>query len=129
MGLLDFMKSKKPKEESPSRQLMELMQKMSEGGCETDEIPGSYGEFGYDITNPIPTYTIPGSYRYLDSLRLLDGMEVTYERQGSCSAPNISQIIDRYVISHPDGRQLGFLYLSPYHKRTSEKAPRGFKLA
>ena len=36
--------------------------------------------------------------------------------------------IDGYSILHPDGRRLAVLYLSPYHKRNSEKAPRGFTL-
>jgi hypothetical protein len=34
-----------------------------------------------------------------------------------------------YTVRHPDGSVLATLYLSPYHKRNSEKAPRGFTLA
>ncbi len=138
MGLFDFLKHKKPKtlwdelQANPifqeQKTLFDAMSLMCEDGCETDEIPGGYGEFGYDPTNPIPTKTVFGSTSYLARLRAPDAAKVVYERQGSFSSPVHSDPIDGYTISHPDGRQLAVLYLSPYHKRNSEKAPRGFTL-
>ena len=108
--------------------LFEMMSAMCEDGCETDVIPEGHGEFGHDITNPIPTRTVFGSNSYLARLRSSDGAKVIYNRQGSFSSPVSSHPIDGYEISHPNGRQLAVLYLSPYHKRSSEKAPRGFRL-
>jgi hypothetical protein len=138
MGLFDFLKPKKPGtlldrlQENPlfqeQKALFDAMSAMCEDGCETDEIPGSYGEFGHDVTNPIPTRTVFGSTSYLARLRSHDGAKVIYERQGSLPSPVDPHPIDTYTISHPDGKQLAILYLSPYQKRNSEKAPRGFTL-
>lgn len=109
--------------------LYEVLDRLSEGGCETDEIPGGRGEFGLEISNPVPTHTILGSGAYLDRLRAPDGSRVVCERQGSRSSDVIKRPIDCYTVSHPDGRKLAVIYLSPYHKRNSEKAPSGFTLA
>jgi hypothetical protein len=138
MGLFDFLKPKKPKtvwdqlQENPifqeQKALFDAMSTMCEDGCETDEIPGGHGEFGHAVTNPIPTKTVFGSTSYLARLRSSDGAKVVYEREGSLSSPVSSHPIDGYGISHPDGRRLATLYLSPYHKRNSERAPRGFTL-
>ena len=99
------------------RELYDLLNELCEGGCVTDELPGSSGDFGYDITNPIPTKTVFGSTSYLAKLRLPDGTKVLYERQGSVSSPVSPDPVDAYNIMHPDGRQLAVLYVSPYQKR------------
>lgn len=108
--------------------LFDAMSLMCDDGCETDEIPGGYGEFGHEVTNPIPTKTVFGSTSYLARLRTLNGAKVLYERRCSTSSPVSNHPVDEYGILHPDGHQLAILYLSPYHKRNSEKAPRGFRL-
>ncbi len=143
MGLFDFFKPKKPgsaldqfwdlMQEDPNfKKQKELFGAMSglwcKDGCETDEIPGGYGEFGYERTNPIPTNTLFGSTSYLVRLRSLDGAKVVYKRRGSLGSPVSQHPIDRYEIVHPDGRLLATIYLSPYHKKNSDKAPRGFTL-
>lgn len=138
MGLFDFLKPKKPKslldqlQDNPlfqqQKALFEAMSMMCEDGCDADEIPGGEGEFGYSINNPIPTKTPMGSTSYLARLRSSDGSKVVYERQGSTSAPISSQPIDIYLVSHPDGTHIATLYISPYHKRNSNKAPKGFTL-
>ena len=84
--------------------IYDAMNMLCEDGCETDEIPGSYGEYGHEVTNPIPTKTVIGSTTYLAKLRSLDGAKVVNNRQGSVSSPVSSHPIDRYSISHPDGR-------------------------
>ena len=108
--------------------LFDAMSLLGEDGCETDEIPGGHGEFGHSVTNPIPTKTVFGSTSYLASLRAPDGEKVVYDREGSLASPVSTHPVDAYVISHPDGRRLATLYLSPYHKRNSAKAPNGFSL-
>ncbi len=139
MWLFDFFKPRKQKtlldklEENPiikeSRELFDFIDSMCEDGCETDEIPRSYGEFGHEITNPIPTHTLFGSTKYLAHLRLPDGAKVDYEREGSSLVSSDStKPIDIYRIMHPDGTEVATLYLCPYHKRNSEKVPEGFTL-
>src|SRR3972149_6056545 len=103
--------------------LFDAMILMCEDGCETDEIPGGYGEFGHEVTNPIPTKTVFGSTNYLARLRASDGTKVLYERRGSTSSPVSSHPVDEYVISQPDGRPPAVLRLAPSPKRNSEKAP------
>lgn len=139
MGLFDFLKSKKPRpardapEENPLLQqqkaLFDAMSKKCEAGCDTDELPDASGEFGLSPTNPVPTKTIFGSTHYLSLLRAHDGARVVYERRGSGSSPVTPMPVDAYEIKHPDGRPLAMLFLSPYQRRNSQKAPRGFSLA
>ena len=60
--------------------LYETMHSLNEGGTDKDVIPGGYGEFGYDVTNPIPVNTIFGNTAYLANLTTLDGIKITYNR-------------------------------------------------
>lgn len=110
------------------QELFEAMSMLNEGGTEEDTIPDGYGEFGYDVTNPIPVNTVMGNMAYLGKLRTLDGEKVQYERLGSTSAPNIENPIDAYEIS-VNGQVLTTLYISPYNKKNSERPPKGFKLS
>ncbi len=103
MGLLDFLKS--------------------------DQMPGGKGEFGHDVTNPIPTNGIPASYEYLETLRLADGSEVTYSRYASTMIDGINGNIDIWHIFSAEGEQIATLHTCPYHSRTSRKAPKGFVLS
>lgn len=96
-------------------------------GTDKDEMPEGYGDFGLEITNPIPTSSIPDSYIYLDSLRTKNGEEITYERIGSMTAPNIKHLIDAYRI-FANGKQIAIIYICPYNKKNSKKAPNGFKI-
>jgi hypothetical protein len=138
MGLFDFLKPKKTRslldelEENPLfQQFQEInnaFAKMCEGGCETDELPNGYGEFGHDVTNPVPTHTVAGSTCYLARLRSSDGSKVLYERRGSASCETVPKPIDIYDISHPSGTHLATIYLSPYQLRNSHRAPRGLTL-
>jgi hypothetical protein len=109
--------------------LFDTLSLMCQDGCETDEIPGGIGEFGHTVTNPIPTKTVFGSTSYLARLCAPDGEKVVYERNGPVFCKEISsKPIDEYTVSHPNGTVLARLYLSPYHKKNSEKTPRGFSL-
>ena len=138
MGLFDFLKPKKKRTSlaevdgnllsQQQKALFEAMIRMCEDGCDADEIPGGQGEFGHSVNNPIPTRTPMGSASYLAQLRAPDGAKVRYERQGSVSSPISTNPIDMYAIIHPSGDFIATLYVSPYHKRNSSKAPRGFSL-
>lgn len=111
-----------------NKQIYEAMSVMCEDGCDTDELPNGYGEFGYEITNPIPAKTILGSTSYLARLRTNDGTKVAYERLGSAESEVSPNPIDIYEIKDSQGKRLAVLYISPYQKKISEKAPKGFIL-
>ena len=96
-------------------------------GTDEDEMEDGYGEFGHEITNPIPTASIIQSSFYLDRLRTIDDLEVTYEREGSKQVDNINAPVDIYRI-YVNEKQIATLHICPYNKRTSTQAPNGFKL-
>lgn len=138
MGLFDMFR-KKPKtaldalNENPmfqqQKELFEAMSLMCEDGVDADEILNGRGEFGMTSSNPIPCKTVFGSTAYLGRLRTVDGTKVIYERTGSSGADVSPHPVDAYEISHPNGQKLATLFISPYQKRISGKAPKGFKLA
>ena len=101
---------------------------MENKGTDKDVMPEGYGEFGLEITNPIPVHTVAGNQIYLERLHTADGVKVTYKRIGSMRAPNIPSIIDGYTI-FAKGKEIATLYICPYNKKNSEKAPKGFQLA
>lgn len=108
------------------KQLFDLMNSMCADGADEDKLPGASGEFGHSMSNPIPTKTIFGSTSYLARLRAPDGEKVLYERIGSFSSEVSPNPIDGYAIKHPNGTDLGTLYLSPYQRRNSNMIPKGF---
>jgi hypothetical protein len=109
------------------KSLFEALSQLNEGGTDEDTIPAGYGEFGHEATNPIPVNTVMGNMAYLRKLRTLDGEKVQYERIGSTGAPNIDRPIDAYQITN-NGQVITTLYISPYNKKNSGRAPKGFKL-
>lgn len=108
--------------------LFEIMGKLNEGGTDQDIMPDGYGEFGHDVTNPIPVNTVMGSIAYLGKLRTLNGTKIQYERIGSTSAQNIDQVIDEYKILD-NGQKIASLFICPYNKKNSERPPKGFKIS
>jgi hypothetical protein len=107
------------------KEIFDAMNSLSEDGCDTDEIPGAEGRFGWDVSNPIPTHTTFGSTSYLGRLRTQRGETVSYERIGSFTSPASPMPVDGYEIRDPGGTDLGVIYISPYHRRNSQKAPEG----
>lgn len=100
-----------------------------DNGCDSDEIPGGYGDFGYSVNNPIPTKGIMGSNTYLSKLKSsANNNRITSERAGSCSADNIENMIDEYKLFDESGENIATIFISPYHRRNSSKAPKGFEL-
>jgi len=105
----------------------DAQQKMATLDTVDGKIPDGYGEFGFDVTNPIPVNTIFAERSYLGRLRTKKGLKVEYKRIGSYYAPNIKHPIDGYQISVKKDYICTF-YLSPYCESTSEIAPKGFML-
>lgn len=138
MRLFDFLR-RKPRsalealQSSPGfqqqKELFDAMNALCEAGVDADEMPYSTGEYGLTATNPIPCRTVFGSTAYLGRLRAADGTKVSYDRLGSTQSSVSPHPIDIYRVNHPSGRELATLYISPYQKRISGKAPRGFILA
>lgn len=93
----------------------------------TNQIYGTIGEFGLEPSNPVPVYGVPSNNVYLGRLRTLDGMPIKWDRVGSMKQDNIYEMIDNYNIFDSKGNKIANIYISPYHLRTSLKAPKGFK--
>lgn len=92
--------------------------KIFQNSIDADELPNGYGEYGYAITNPIPTISVSGSEDYLSRLRF-NGQPITYERLGSTHSDVTTCSIDIYSILC-SGKSLGDIYICPYHRRNSK---------
>lgn len=95
-------------------------------GTREDTIEDGYGEFGLAHTNPVPTISVRGSNRYLANLRF-GGHPVEANRMGSTSSDATPGSVDMYALTCA-GRKVGTVFICPYHKRNSRKAPKGFLL-
>lgn len=93
------------------KELIQKMQELSQAGTDKDEIPAGEGEFGLEVTNPVPTNTIFGSNQYLDLLRCDDGGAINYERLGSAGAENIPNPIDIYEIRNESDHVIANIYV------------------
>ncbi|MCB0786382.1 MAG: hypothetical protein KDC02_19520 [Flavobacteriales bacterium] len=98
-------------------------------GTDQDQMPEGIGEFGSEVTNPVPVKGILSNELYLSRLRLPNGGKITWQRRGSTGAKNIPHIIDAYAIMDEAGQPITTLYICPYNQRTSERAPKGFLMA
>ncbi len=132
MGFFDKLLGKKKQREEA--ELLEALQAVAQQhasaiqrGCDTDEIPEGHGEFGHESTNPVPVKGIPSSEIYLGRLRW-EGAPVTWRRLGSFGAENIEMPIDGYEILDANSARVAMIYISPYHKTISRKAPKGFTI-
>jgi hypothetical protein len=96
-------------------------------GTRTDQISGGYGDYGLVTTNPIPTISARGSSRYISKLRYC-GLPVDSYRLGSTSSDVTPGSIDMYSLSC-GGKDVGTIFICPYHKKNSQKAPKGFSIA
>jgi len=99
-------------------------------GYDDDEIPIGYGEFGRCLTNPIPVRGITANEIYLGKLRTKNGQKIKWERLGSqeSKVEGIKGVIDIYKIFTKDNKDLGKFYIFPYNRKTSNKAPKDFKI-
>jgi hypothetical protein len=111
--------------------LKELFRSLSANnvnGTYEDTIPNGVGEFGLEPTNPIPVMSIPDSRDYLERLRADSGEIIEYERIGSIMNEDLDGPVDAYRIFSMEGEVLATIYISAYHNKNSEKAPKGFFL-
>jgi hypothetical protein len=97
-------------------------------GCDADKVPGGKGPFGLSADNPIPVKGIISNDYYLGRLRTWKGERITWERKGSITAALGGKPVDVYRIFDLEGGEMTQFYISPYHRRVSNKAPEGFRL-
>lgn len=104
-------------------------------GINCDILPGAQGEFGRVSTNPIPVNGPLGEILYLSRLRASTGWKGLWS-SGSplmfhrVRAENgLSGRVDVFEVLSLDGKAREEFFLSLYHPRKSNKAPRGFTLA
>jgi len=110
------------------RNMFKLQSRLCENGIDADEFPNGQGEFGMTPSNPIPCKTVFGSNAYLDRLRAPDGSKVVYRHVGYVPSNVTPQPVDAYGLCHSNGNKLATIFISPYQRRISCKAPRGFTL-
>lgn len=102
--------------------------RLSSDGCTTDTIPGGYGPFGLTPDNPIPTKGVEESYYYLDHLRDANGNKISYTRIGSTMSSISQNPIDVYKLSAKSTFGSDQIFISAYHRRTSQLSPSGYVL-
>lgn len=93
-----------------------------------DEIPGGFGEFGLTETNPVPVNGVIANEMYLSRLVSESGYPLCWHRVGSTQVSNIKMPVDIYEITDNAGVPLPTIYISSYHPRMSNRAPKGFKI-
>lgn len=112
-------------------------------GVFADEIPSGFGEYGLVATNPIPSISVRSSNEYIGKLRtkvdhsafIAAGIHfqpklpttVEATRVGSTSTEVTPGAVDIYKLSF-EGRDKGTIFICPYHKANSKRAPKGFEL-
>jgi len=106
------------------KQHLAQMEAIYAEGTYEDSITGGYGEFGLTVTNPIPMISVRGSNKYLSKL-YFRGQEVKNTRSGSTSSPVTKGKLDIYALS-VNGKEVGTIYICPYHRRNCKTAPDGF---
>ena len=90
-------------------------------GAQCDEVPGAFGRFGYDMSNPIPA---DGKW-YCELLRCPKGHPYWFHRLGS-----VGWGPDRHMLDHMEllcfGRESHIgLYFDMYHFGSSPQVPEG----
>lgn len=137
MGLFDFFKRKKaptPEKKQdwtevfPTEIVEPLLNEIKNNSQATNQnyISQGFGEFGLEKTNPIPVYGIPSNEEYLRSLRTNNDEVLSYRRTGSIEVENINNRVDEYELFNQQGDTIAFIYISPYHWKTSTRVPVGF---
>jgi hypothetical protein len=91
-------------------------------GLDCDVLPGSTGDFGRCLTNPIPVNGPTGEIKYINRLRTNDG-GLIFHRLGS------NGTIDIFETVSTGGKIWDILYLDMYHPRRSTITPSGYNFS
>jgi len=93
-----------------------------------DEIAGSFGNFGYEPTNPIPVNGPVGETVYINRLRGKSGVGFMYHRLGSVQSPPANHPLDHFELVALDASERHELFFDLYYFRRSTKVPEGLSL-
>ena len=103
-----------------NKQFLHVWQLMKQGGA-VDVIPGATGDFGHDITNPIPVNGTSGELTYLSRLLTSSGEKIFFHRLGSID------IIDVFETVSQSGDEWDILFVDFYHTRKTRQTPKNYK--
>lgn len=92
-------------------------------------LPSGYGEFGLEVTNPIPSTLTQDWKNYCNRLRGPNNEKVILTENEKWMAPISSKPIESFLVTNDSGKELGIIYFSRYQKYISNKAPKGYSLA
>lgn len=90
-------------------------------GAAVDRIAHGFGEFGFDLNNPIPVNGPLGEILYLSSLLHDSGEPLLIHRLGSIGKVDVFETVTF------DGKHWELFYLDLYHPRKSRVAPKGYR--
>lgn len=110
-------------EEYQNNLLPEALSALIKAAPACDVIPGATGQFGLDITNPIPVNGAIGELAYLSNLETLNCDRLLFHRIG---AVNTLDVFEAVTFS---GSAWFIFFVDFYHPRKSRRAPEGFRLA
>lgn len=109
--------------EKQNAQLPAALRERVEQGADCDVIPGAEGEFGHEVSNPIPVNGPFGEMTYLSRLRLrATGSMVFFHKIETIG------LIDVFELVNVSGRVVDYLFLDMYHPRVSRLYPKGYTL-
>ncbi len=102
------------------RKFLHVWNAMKQGGA-VDTIPGAKGDFGHEITNPIPVNGTLGELTYLSRLLTSSGEKIFFHRLGSIDTIDIFETVSQ------SGDDWDVLFVDLYHTRKTRLAPKNYK--
>ncbi|MBQ3395695.1 MAG: hypothetical protein IJG34_06250 [Synergistaceae bacterium] len=102
------------------RTYLQVWNLMKKGG-NVDVVPNAYGEFGHDITNPVPVNGVVGEITYLSRLLTSSGEKVFFHRLGSINTIDVFEIVSQ------SGLEWDILYLDMYNTRKTRFVPKNYQ--
>lgn len=129
--------SKKPSSKAEDKAPLELLVQIMKESTTEDRRDSLFNgqrtndaDYGYSTANPIMTFSISKSEKYLENLRTMDGKAFTWNRTGSRYMEELHGVknvmIDAYQL-YLDGSEYKIIYICPYGY-SSSAVPQGLQL-
>jgi hypothetical protein len=103
----------------------DVMNLKMEGEIRSQALKCGYGEYGLEITNPIPAKIEKGR-AFSNSLKTSAGKNIKLQHVERWMTPVSELPVDEYLIFDLEGNELVTLYFSHFQGYTSKNAPKGF---
>lgn len=120
--------AEKERAEQASRSIASPLAQRLTGGVR-DVVDGAFGRFGYDPTNPIPSFEEPGQAYYCSCLRCPRGHPFWFQRQGSVGPGPDGHVVDIFELLCFGKETHIQLYFDFYHRFGTARVPEGLSLA